>query len=59
MRQNKVEVIAELYFDGFGDFAKRYPDISHSILQPIYDRTFYEKNLALTRKTNRPIWRKI
>lgn len=59
LRQKKVEVIAAAYFNGFELFQDQNPKSLPGILQPKFDRLFYRKHLTLTKKTHRPIWKKL
>ncbi len=59
LRQNKVDELAEVYYQGFDKYQKLYPGIPVAILQPKYDAMFYEKHLVLTRKTKRAQWKKL
>jgi hypothetical protein len=59
LRQNKVEELAEVYFQGFDEFQRLNPGLPAGILQPKYDEWFYEKHLVLTRIKKRSLWKRI
>ncbi len=59
LRQQKVEVITKAYYNAFELFQDQNPNTIPAILQPKFDRHFYMKHLTLTKKTHRPIWKKL
>ncbi|MBG0781252.1 MAG: hypothetical protein H0S84_03190 [Bacteroidales bacterium] len=59
LRQNPAEVLANLYFESFAQFKSISPHLSAGKQIQLFDQSFNLIYLTLTRKTSRPIWKKL